>query len=74
MLGKLFFMAGFAFGRIRTKYRFFLQIIYLNYFMNVYNKAYYIISVNLIYLTLYNKNKIKTDKTKPHKTFYKVQN
>ena len=35
--------------------------------MNVYNKTYYKISVNLIYL------RIKTDKTKRNKTFIKFK-
>ena len=40
--------------------------------MNVYNKTYYKISVNLIYLTLFKEKGVKTDKTK--QIFYKVQN
>ena len=39
--------------------------------MNVYNKTYYKISVNLIYLTLFKEKRIKTDKTKQN--FNKVQ-
>ena len=41
--------------------------------MNVYNKTYYKISVNLIYLTLFREKKIKTDKTKRNKTFIKFE-
>ena len=35
--------------------------------MNVYNKTYYKISVNFIYLTLFKEKRIKTDKTKQKK-------
>ena len=69
MFGKLFLKLW----PDKNKISLLLQIIYLNYIMNVYNKTYYIISVNLIYLTLFKENKIKTDKTKPHKTFIKFK-
>ena len=37
--------------------------------MNICNKTYYKISVNLIYLTLFKEKRIKTDKTKRNRTF-----
>ena len=74
MLGKFFFeiTAGVAFDRIRTKYHF-LYIISTLININVYNKTYYKISVNLFYLTLFKEKKIKTDKTKQNKTFIKFK-
>ena len=56
-----------------NKISLFLQIIYLNYIINVYNKTYYKISVNLIYVTLFKEKRIKTDKTKRNKTFIKLK-
>ena len=41
--------------------------------MNVYNKMYYKLSVNLIYITLFKEKRIKTDKTKQNKTFIKFK-
>ena len=41
--------------------------------MNVYNKTYYKISVNLTYLTLFKEKKIKTNKTKRNKTLVKFK-
>ena len=42
--------------------------------MNVYNKTYCKLSVNITFLTLFKEKRIKTDKTKRKKNFYKVQN
>ena len=41
--------------------------------MNVYNKTYYKISVNLTYFTLFKEKRVKTDKTKRKKTFIKFK-
>ena len=41
--------------------------------MNVYNKTYYKISVDLIFLILFKEKRIKTDKTKRNKTFIKFK-
>ena len=65
MMGKLFLklrldlpLAGYE------QISLFLQVIYLNYNINVYNKTYYKVSVNLFYLTLLIEKRIKTDETK----------
>ena len=56
----------------RNKILLFLQIMYLNYIMNVCNKMYYKISVNLIYLTFIQEKKIKTEKTKQNNFFFTI--